>query len=121
MATLTAKERELVAIGAAIASNCTPCMEFHIPAAREAGLTDAQILFAIKIAEAVKKVPADAVRARSLGILDGKEADVCNDPGCMCHQDEGESTEAEACDDPGCACNQSSEGKTEKSGAPCCS
>ncbi|GAB1366871.1 hypothetical protein MASR1M36_17420 [Candidatus Cloacimonadaceae bacterium] len=90
MSTLSAKERELVAIGAAIASNCTPCMEFHIPAAREAGLTDKQILFAIKIAEAVKKVPADAVRVRSLDILDGKEADVCNDPGCMCHQNEND-------------------------------
>jgi len=118
MVTLTAKERELVAIGAAIASNCTPCMEFHIPAAREAGLSDKQILFAIKIAEAVKKVPADAVRARSLNILDGKEADVCNDPGCMCHLDEDESKETEVCDDPGCICNQNEDSGGD---SPCCS
>ncbi|MCB5269142.1 MAG: carboxymuconolactone decarboxylase family protein [Candidatus Cloacimonetes bacterium] len=116
MITLNSKERELVAIGAAIASNCTPCMEFHIPAAREAGLSDKQILFAIKIAEAVKKVPADAVRARSLDILDGKEADVCNDQSCMCHQGEDEGTKDDACDDPGCACNQDSSGDS-----PCCS
>jgi len=118
METLNAKERELVAIGAAIASNCTPCMEFHIPAAREAGLNDKQILFAIKIAEAIKKVPADKVRTASLNILDGKEADVCNDPGCMCHQDEEGSNKSDACDDPGCACNQN-----EESGgaSPCCS
>ncbi len=84
---LTAREKELVAIGAAIASNCVPCMEYHIPAAREAGLSDEQILFAIKIAEAVKKVPSDKVRAFSLDLLKGKEADVCSDPGCKCHQE----------------------------------
>ncbi len=117
METLNAKERELVALGAAIASNCTPCMEFHIPAAREAGLNDKQILFAIKIAEAVKKVPADAVRLRSLNILDGKEADVCSDPGCLCHQDE-DNNDPVACDDPGCACNQDDK-SSEKT--PCCS
>lgn len=97
MNTLNAKERELVAIGAAIASNCTPCMEYHIPAAREAGLSDKQILFAIKIAEAVKKVPADAVRTRSLAILDGKEADVCNDPGCACNQNEEAGGDSPCC------------------------
>jgi 4-carboxymuconolactone decarboxylase len=121
MITLNAKERELVAIGAAIASNCTPCMEFHIPAAREAGLSDKQILFAIKIAEAVKKVPADAVRARSLDILEGKEADVCNDQSCMCHQDEDKNNDAESCDDPGCGCNQESEDSSSKDNSPCCS
>lgn len=115
MVTLSNKERELVAIGAAIASNCTPCMEFHIPAAREAGLTDNQILFAIKIAEAIKKVPADGVRMASLKILDAKEADVCNDPGCMCHDGEDE---VEPCDDPGCACNQDGESGGD---SPCCS
>lgn len=120
MITLNAKERELVAIGAAIASNCTPCMEFHIPAAREAGLSDKQILFAIKIAEAVKKVPADAVRARSLNILDGKEADVCNDQSCMCHQGENEANEAESCDDPGCACNQACGDDAASNGSGCC-
>lgn len=55
MGKLNARERELVAIGAAIASNCVPCVEFHIQAAREAGLGDEQILLAIKIAEAIKK------------------------------------------------------------------
>jgi len=97
---LTAREKELVAIGAAIASNCVPCMEFHIPAAREAGLSNEQILFAIKIAEAVKKVPADKVRIFSLDLLQGKEADVCNDTSCLCHQE--------------------SEDNTSKDDSPCC-
>ncbi|MEN9728404.1 MAG: hypothetical protein RL434_2770, partial [Pseudomonadota bacterium] len=38
---LTLRERELVALGAALAANCVPCIEFHVPAARKAGLTEA--------------------------------------------------------------------------------
>ncbi len=97
MEKLSAKERELVALGAAIASNCSPCMEYHIPAAREAGLSDEQILYAIKIAEAIKDVPANLVRSFSLGLLQVKEADVCSDPGCSCHQDEEENPDSPCC------------------------
>jgi 4-carboxymuconolactone decarboxylase len=43
MKKLTNAERELVALGAAIASNCVPCIEYHIPEARKAGLDDQQI------------------------------------------------------------------------------
>lgn len=42
MSLLTPREQELVALGAAMGSNCVPCIEFHVPASREAGLTDAQ-------------------------------------------------------------------------------
>ena len=36
MSTLSLRDRELVALGAALASNCVPCIEFHVPAARKA-------------------------------------------------------------------------------------
>jgi len=61
MNTLNSRERELVAIGAALASNCVPCIEFHIQAARKAGLSDAEISEAIELADKVKRVPADKV------------------------------------------------------------
>ncbi|HLP42343.1 MAG TPA: carboxymuconolactone decarboxylase family protein [Fibrobacteria bacterium] len=61
MKELTARELELVAIGAAIASNCIPCIAFHIPQARQTGLTDAQILEAIELADRIKAVPARKV------------------------------------------------------------
>ena len=32
-----------MALGAAIASNCVPCIEYHVPEARKAGLKEAQI------------------------------------------------------------------------------
>jgi len=55
------RERELVALGAAMGSNCVPCMEYHIPEARRAGLTDAQIAGAIRLADQVRQVPAGKV------------------------------------------------------------
>ncbi|MBI1920615.1 MAG: carboxymuconolactone decarboxylase family protein [Geobacter sp.] len=61
MATLNTREHELVALGAALASNCVPCIEFHIQEARKAGLTDAEIAAAIELADKIKRVPADKV------------------------------------------------------------
>ncbi|HLA33295.1 MAG TPA: carboxymuconolactone decarboxylase family protein [Rhodocyclaceae bacterium] len=61
MENLTPREKELVALGAALASNCVPCIEYHIPAARKAGLTDAQIRAAIELADKVRQVPAKKV------------------------------------------------------------
>ena len=61
MEKLTRSERELVALGAALGSNCVPCIEYHVPKAREAGLTDAQISEAIRLADQVRQVPARKV------------------------------------------------------------
>jgi AhpD family alkylhydroperoxidase len=73
MERLTNREKELVRIGAAIASNCIPCIEYHIPEARKAGLTNAQIRVAINTAQMVKKVPADMVLEKALELLNNKE------------------------------------------------
>lgn len=58
MSGLNLRERELVALGAALASNCLPCVEFHVPAARKAGLTDAEIGEAIALADKIRQAPA---------------------------------------------------------------
>jgi len=71
---LSAKEQELVRIGAAIASNCVQCIEYHIPLARKAGLTDSQIKAAVNIAKLVKKVPADIVLNRALELLNAPDS-----------------------------------------------
>lgn len=57
---LSPAEHELVALGAALASNCAPCVAYHVAAARKAGLADAQIAEAIRIADEVRQVPARA-------------------------------------------------------------
>ncbi len=45
---LNTREQILVALGAAIASNCVPCVEFHIPGAKNAGLSDLEKLREIR-------------------------------------------------------------------------
>jgi AhpD family alkylhydroperoxidase len=52
---------ELVAIGAAIASNCEPCFKFHYDQARKLGVSKEDMLLAVKTAQAVKETPARAV------------------------------------------------------------
>lgn len=58
---LTPRECELVALGAAMGSNCVPCIEHHIPEARRAGLSDAELGEAIELADRVRRVPARKV------------------------------------------------------------
>lgn len=57
----TPQERELVALGAAMGSNCTPCINHHISLARQLGLTDFQIREAIELADQIRQVPARSV------------------------------------------------------------
>jgi AhpD family alkylhydroperoxidase len=52
---------ELVAIGAAIASNCQPCFKYHYDQARKLGVSKEDMLLAVKTAQAVKEAPARAV------------------------------------------------------------
>lgn len=55
---LSTRERELVAIGAAIGSNCASCIDYHVPQARAAGMTDPQIKEAVELADAIRQVSA---------------------------------------------------------------
>ncbi len=54
---LTRQQEELVAIGAAIAANCTPCLRSHFGKALEAGLTIPQLEAVVSVARAVKAAP----------------------------------------------------------------
>ena len=57
----TEQVAELVAIGAAIASNCEPCFKFHYDKARKLGVSDADMRRAVDLAQRVKETPARAV------------------------------------------------------------
>jgi len=61
MTRLNQRDKELVALGAAVASNCVPCVVFHIRECRDCGLTDSEILEAVEFADKVKQVPAGLV------------------------------------------------------------
>lgn len=61
MENLSKKEKEFVALGAALGSNCVPCIIYHIKESRKSGISDEQIRGAIELAEKVRKVPAEKV------------------------------------------------------------
>ena len=61
MSELNNRERSLVALGAALASNCVPCIEYHVPGAKRVGLSDREINEALRIADKVRQVPARTV------------------------------------------------------------
>ncbi|HSG29674.1 MAG TPA: carboxymuconolactone decarboxylase family protein [Candidatus Krumholzibacterium sp.] len=97
MSELCEKSQSLVSLGAAIASNCIPCIEYHIPGARRAGLTDAQIGEAIRIADKVRRVPANAVLQSALAKIRTVPAEPADEdgPGCGCS---GSNEESESCE-----------------------
>ncbi len=77
METLSKKEKEFIAIGAALGSNCIPCIVYHIGESKKIGISGSQIREAISIAEKVKKVPAEKVLSTAYAQLentDGKSA-----------------------------------------------
>lgn len=81
---LEPRDRELVALGAALGSNCVPCIEYHVPEARKAGLADSEIREAIRLADQVRKVPArkvlDAAVRRLPEVPEGAPAEAESTP-----------------------------------------
>ncbi len=71
MTTLSFRDRELVALGAALAANCVPCIEHHVPEARRAGLSDAEIGEAVALADRIRRVPAAKVLDVANALLGG--------------------------------------------------
>jgi 4-carboxymuconolactone decarboxylase len=81
---LSLKERELTALGAAITSNCIPCIEYHIQQARKVGLSDAEILEAVELAEKVRRVPADKVLQTAFALLEDQNPGQIQETGDSC-------------------------------------
>lgn len=98
MSDLTARDRELVALGAAMGSNCVPCIEYHIRESLKIGFTHTEINAAIEQADKVRQVPArkvhDVARKHLSGI--GSTTGGCGDGG-------GQAEKSEASSDCGCS------------------
>lgn len=60
-ALFTPQVAELVAIGAAIASNCEPCFKYHYDVARTLGVSADDMRRAVDLAQKVKDTPARAM------------------------------------------------------------
>lgn len=74
MSELSPREIELVAIGAAIGSNCIPCVEYHIGAGKLLGISDDEIRAAIALADKVRRAPARKVLEAAKAAIDGVAA-----------------------------------------------
>ena len=62
-------EKELAAIGASIGANCRPCIEHHLAAGRDAGLSDAELADAVAIAEGLRQEAIDELSAHVAQLL----------------------------------------------------
>ena len=67
-------EKELAAIGASIGCNSRPCAEHHIPAGREAGLSEAELVDAVATARAVRDEAIKLLAPRIDELLGGGSA-----------------------------------------------
>jgi 4-carboxymuconolactone decarboxylase len=99
MSELSNRERNLVALGAAIACNCVPCVEYHVPGAKRIGLSDSEIHEALQIADKVRQVPSRAVLEAALARIDTcpERADDATGPGCGCGSPTGSGAGREVC------------------------
>lgn len=89
---------ELVAIGAAIAANCEPCLKYHYRQAQLLGVSKADMASAVRMAATVKDSPHQSI----LRLADKLTGASLSDP---------ETTADSCCDDPAGA---------GKSGRDCC-
>ena len=75
MESLTRKERLFVALGAAIGSNCVPCVEKILPKARAAGIEDWELRLALGTADYVRQKPAREVLATAEALVGGQASE----------------------------------------------
>ncbi len=71
---LEQQDKELVAIGASIGALCRPCIEHHIPAGRDAGLTERELARAVEVAQATHRIATELLFQRSDELLRSTDA-----------------------------------------------
>ena len=71
---LDQKDKELVAIGASVGALCRPCIEHHIPAGRDAGLTEPELARAAGVAEATHRIATELLFERTRELLRSGDA-----------------------------------------------
>ena len=75
------KTKELIAIGASVAANCIPCLNFHVKKAQEFGASQQELIIASKIGLHVKAGAAEKVETHVSTMLSGfreeKVEDIC--------------------------------------------
>jgi AhpD family alkylhydroperoxidase len=65
---------ELVAIGAAIAANCEPCLRHHVLKAESLGVSAADVSRAVELAAKVKDAPHRQILKLAASLTDEKSS-----------------------------------------------
>jgi len=61
--------KELVAMGAAAAANCHPCMDFHLAKCDEMGIDREEVAAAVNVGLMVNRGAENAIRKKSRELL----------------------------------------------------
>lgn len=61
--------KELVAMGAAAAANCHPCMDYHLAKCDELGVDREEVAAAVKVGLMVNRGAENAIRKKARGLL----------------------------------------------------
>ena len=61
--------KELVAMGAAAAANCHPCVDYHLAKCDELGIDREEIIAAVKVGLMVNRGAENAIRKKARDIL----------------------------------------------------
>ena len=61
--------KELVAMGAAAAANCHPCMDHHLAKCDELGIDRSEVVAAVKIGLLVNRGAENAIRRKTRDLL----------------------------------------------------
>ncbi len=86
MKSLNQREQLFVALGAAIGSNCVPCVEKIVPKAMAAGIEKRELRLAFNVADHVRQKPAAKVLSTAKAIVDGTEGEVLKEAPCPLDQ-----------------------------------
>lgn len=78
------KMKELIALGAAHAVNCRPCMELHKQQTVGAGATAQEMLAVIEVAESVKRGAFDWAKKSAGNLFGGLKEEKCCPEGSKC-------------------------------------
>lgn len=70
---MDSQTKELVAMGAAAAANCHPCMDFHLAKCDELGIDREEVAAAVKVGLMVNRGAEKAIRKKARELL-GKNA-----------------------------------------------
>lgn len=79
---LCEKTKELIAIGASIAANCQPCLDYHADKAREHGAGESEIAEAIEVGKLVRKGAAGKMDKYVLHLTKDPAAETAPDGSC---------------------------------------